>query len=173
MISHSHRCFNSILSQLIQKRYLSIAVGLILALFYILWLQTKSGTEICAECEQIQGPPNNTVDHRTIQNRMRTTQNLTNGQQVNTATHNITNSNSKTNTNTISEITEVITNDISSSDVDMDVKSCYLPISTTPSNDITLFEDIFAADKKPTLDRSIFFIETTCVRNGLAHLTAR
>ncbi|XP_055305832.1 lactosylceramide 4-alpha-galactosyltransferase-like [Sitodiplosis mosellana] len=41
------------------------------------------------------------------------------------------------------------------------------------NGNITLFEDIFAAEKQPTLDRTIFFIESSCVRNGLAALNAR
>ncbi|XP_055305844.1 lactosylceramide 4-alpha-galactosyltransferase-like [Sitodiplosis mosellana] len=51
-------------------------------------------------------------------------------------------------------------------------KSCYEPTSTS-YDDIILFEDIYEAEKQPTPDRSIFFIETSCVRNGLAALNAR
>lgn len=74
-------------------------------------------------------------------------------------------------------------------DIILEPIACYLPISTVPCNstdsgvtsiddialidDIILFEDIFEAERKPTPDRSIFFIETTCVSNGLAVLSSR
>lgn len=54
-----------------------------------------------------------------------------------------------------------------------DLKSCFSPTSVTSNPDVVLFDDIFEAKEKPPVDRSIFFIETSCVRNGLAHLTAR
>ncbi|XP_055305820.1 lactosylceramide 4-alpha-galactosyltransferase-like isoform X2 [Sitodiplosis mosellana] len=40
-------------------------------------------------------------------------------------------------------------------------------------DDIILFDDITEAEILPTPDRPIFFIETSCVRNGLAALNAR
>lgn len=66
--------------------------------------------------------------------------------------------------------------------------ACFLSISTIPCNNtngfnaddeitffdnIILFEDVLEAERKPTRDRSIFFIESSCIKNGLATLSAR
>lgn len=53
-----------------------------------------------------------------------------------------------------------------------DNKSCYETTSTS-YGDVILFHDILGAIKQPTPDRSIFFIETSCLRNGIATLNAR
>ncbi|XP_055296305.1 lactosylceramide 4-alpha-galactosyltransferase-like [Sitodiplosis mosellana] len=53
------------------------------------------------------------------------------------------------------------------------LKTCFIPTLRHRNDNITLFEDILEAEKKPTADRSVFFIESSCVRNGLAALTAR
>lgn len=62
--------------------------------------------------------------------------------------------------------------------INLDLRLCFTPSTTTTtstncSDDIILFEDIFKAEKQPTLDRSIFFIETTCILNCLAALKPR
>lgn len=56
-----------------------------------------------------------------------------------------------------------------------DQKSCFMPTSSDVSrcDDIILFDDIFAAEIQPTPDRSVFFIATSCIRNGIAALNAR
>ena len=53
------------------------------------------------------------------------------------------------------------------------LKTCFIPTQRYGDDNITLFEDILEAKKKPIPDRSVFFIESSCVRNGLAALTAR
>lgn len=53
------------------------------------------------------------------------------------------------------------------------VKVCFIPTLDHFNDNITLFEDILEGKKKPTPNRSVFFIESSCVRNGLASLTAR
>lgn len=45
--------------------------------------------------------------------------------------------------------------------------------ATVLFKDIILFEDILEAEKQPIPDRTIFFIETSCIQNGLAKLTGR
>lgn len=57
--------------------------------------------------------------------------------------------------------------------VTLDKRSCFIPTSTDYDDDIILFDDIFEAVKQPTPDRSVFLIETSCVWNGLAALSAR
>lgn len=68
-------------------------------------------------------------------------------------------------------------------------KECYLTKSIVPCDeidlrqipwnatvlfkDIVLFEDILEAEKQPIPDRTIFFIETSCIENGLAKLNGR
>lgn len=69
-----------------------------------------------------------------------------------------------------------------------EAKTCFLSTFESVSNqsvsritseskfrkeNIILFEDIFEAKKQPEPDRSIFFIESSCTRNGLAALNAR
>lgn len=63
------------------------------------------------------------------------------------------------------------------------VKTCFLSHSKSifnqslgineTQNDIKLLEDISEAEKQPIPDRTIFFIESSCVNNGLAALNAR
>lgn len=53
------------------------------------------------------------------------------------------------------------------------LKTCFIPTLNHYNENITLFEDILEATKKPIPDRSVFFIETSCRRSGLATLTAR
>ena len=70
----------------------------------------------------------------------------------------------------------------------LEAKTCFLSMFESISNqsvphinfdskfrneNIILFEDVFEAKKQPEPDRSIFFIESSCVRNGLAALNAR
>lgn len=53
------------------------------------------------------------------------------------------------------------------------LRTCFIPTLNSHNENITLFEDILEAKIKPRTDRSIFFIESSCVRSGLAALTAR
>lgn len=57
----------------------------------------------------------------------------------------------------------------------IEIKKCFLPTicDKNDGNNITLLDDILESKKKPTPDRSVFFIESSCKRNRLATLTAR
>lgn len=57
--------------------------------------------------------------------------------------------------------------------IGLDQESCFTSTPIDLCDDIILYDDIFEAVKKPTPDRTIFFIETSCVRNGLASLKPR
>lgn len=63
-------------------------------------------------------------------------------------------------------------NTIKSKDITI-LKTCFIPTQRYDDDNMTLFEDILEAKKKPISNRSVFFIESSCVRNGLAALTAR
>lgn len=53
------------------------------------------------------------------------------------------------------------------------LKVCFIPKLPKHNDNITLFDDVLESKRQPTPDRSVFIIESSCIRNRLATLTAR
>lgn len=52
-------------------------------------------------------------------------------------------------------------------------KKCFQPKNEMIFTDLQMLPDVFASKTKPKPNKAIFFHETSCIQNGIAHLNAR
>lgn len=54
-----------------------------------------------------------------------------------------------------------------------EARSCFWPSTNRLQEGIELLEDVLEAETKPSLGKSVFFHETTCLPRGIVQLNAR